>query len=69
MAMQLGTTKYPFTAYSPSDNIGLGFATKEDAQYHADCMNDLIQFYDYGIILDKSYWKTKPMNWVVETTE
>lgn len=62
-----GTVKYPFGAISPSDPTGhgLGFATHEFAQAHADRMNELLVDFDIDPAWSKDFWKTKPEPWVV----
>lgn len=62
-----GTVKYPFGAISPSDSTGhgLGFATREHAQAHADRMNELLVDFDTDPTWSKDFWKTKPEPWVV----
>lgn len=62
-----GTVKYPFGAISPSDSTGhgLGFATREHAQAHADRMNELLVDFDTDPAWSKDFWKTKPEPWVV----
>ena len=61
--------KYKFEAGSPSDpaKAGLGFHTREKAEAHAQTMNELLeQFDDPNAGWNKSYWKSKPENWVVK---
>lgn len=43
-----GTVKYPYGVMSPNDpsGVGLGYDTLEQAQLHADTMNNMIQLYD-----------------------
>ena len=61
-----GTVKYPFGAVCTSDpsNVGLGYNTPEQAQAHADHMNQLRLHYDTDPVWNKDYWKTQPAEWV-----
>ena len=62
---------YKFGAMSPSDpakNSALGFYTREQAQQHADNMNEYLKRWDdpRGSMWNKTYWNnTKPEPWIV----
>ena len=62
-----GPVMYPFGAISPADSTGhgLGFATRELAQAHADRMNELLVDFDTESTWSKDFWKTNPEPWVV----
>lgn len=59
---------YPYITRSQSDpngdKGGLGYNSAEDAQAHADLMNERIKDYP-GWIWNTSHWKTKPEPWIV----
>lgn len=60
-----GTKQYPYGSGSLSDQIALGFDTREEAEGHTDRMNRMLETYDTDPTWNKDYWKSKPAPWHV----
>lgn len=60
--------KYPYIARSTSDpncdKGGLGYNTFEEAEHHANAMNQMINEYPNSP-WNTEFWKTKPEPWKV----
>ncbi len=61
---------YKWGALSPSDptQVPMKYFTQEEAQRHADFMNEFINTWEENPqgIWNKDHWKVKPEPWVVK---
>lgn len=62
--------EYTHGALSPNDPspVPMKYFSQEDAQRHADAMNQLIDTWEENAngLWNKDHWKTKPEPWIVK---